>query len=71
MITLESSHTIMVIPTLTLLTLLTSNLLDPKTPMHRGFNPQSPHPLQSPGYDATSPGWGADMASPSYEARIR
>jgi len=44
---------------------------DPKTPMHRGFNPQSPYPLQSPGFEATSPGWGVDMASPSYESHLK
>jgi len=45
--------------------------MEPKTPMHGKFNPQSPYPLQSPGFDA-SPAWaGGDLNSPSYDAHLK
>jgi transcription elongation factor SPT5 len=46
-------------------------VMEPKTPMHGKFNPQSPYPLQSPGFDA-SPAWaGGEFGSPSYESHLK
>jgi len=44
---------------------------DPKTPMHGRFNPQSPgYGMHSPGFES-SPTWGPDMNSPSYESHLK